>query len=238
MMKIKASLIAVMLTAIMAVTLSGCKPNGEGESSSSSTSSGSGTTIAKPIDDTPEQISAIKNAKIGDTITFNNYCVFVQEDGTKVYFADGAYAFVFNSVVVETRKAVNISDSNATIDEIIAQDSDFTGKKDIKYYFYNSKNEPVTYTSSARLTAEICYALVEVVDWTDEAKKQGKYYSYAFSYGDAPVKITSVYVANDENTSDTSSGTTSGDADTSNTSSATSDTSSNTSNTSSVTTSE
>lgn len=198
---------AIILAAMTILVSAGCSNNTKTEStpSGSTESTSSGTTIAKPYDDTPEQISAIKNAVIGDTIAFNEYCVFVQSDGTKVYFADGAYAFVYNSIVVETRKAVNVADSNATIDEILALDDDFKHKSELSYYFYNSDNQPVSYSGTNRLTAEIPYCLVEYVDWSDDKKTQGKYYSYAFSYGDAPVKITSVYIAKDKDNDESSS---------------------------------
>lgn len=202
---------AIILALAMTFAIAGCdnantestnKPTTSAtDSSGTSSTTTSGTTTAKPYDDTAEEIKAIKNARVGDTIVFNDYCVFVQADGTKVYYADGAYAFVFNTIVVETRKAINIADSNASIDEILELDDDFRLKTDVDYHFYNAKNEPVTYSSSSRLTNEIPYCLVEYVDWIDETKKQGHYYSYAFSYGDAPVKICSVYVEEDKNTS-------------------------------------
>lgn len=208
-MRIIRNLGAILLAATMLVAVAGCsntntestdKPTTSATDSSGTTSgdTSSGTTTAKPYDDTAEEIKAIKEARVGDTIVFNDYCVFVQSDGTKVYYADGAYAFVFNTIVVETRKAVNIADSNASIDEVLELDDDFRLKTDIEYYFYNADNEPVTYSGSSRLTSEIPYCLVEYVDWADEAKTQGHYYSYAFSYGDAPVKICSVYVAEED----------------------------------------
>lgn len=231
------NLVAIILSAIMLIAISGCSNNTPGNSTTPSEPTSSGTTTAVPAQTAEEQLSAIKNAKVGDTIAFNDYWIFTKPDGTKVYFADGAYAFVYNSLVVETRKSINVADSSASVREILDLDDDFKLKSDIDYYFYNSENTIVPYTADKPLTSEVTYCLAEYVDWTNEEKTQGYYYSYVFNYGDAPVKITSVYLADDKNTS--SSTTESGESNTSSatdvTSSAESDITSSTESTSSST---
>lgn len=212
---------AILMALITTMAIAGCSNSpaqtigdstSVSESNSDSSTTSSGTTTATPYDDAEEKIAAIKNARVGDTIAFNDYWLFTQSDGTKVYYADGAYAFVYNTVVIETRQAINVADGNASINDILELDDDFRLKTDLTYHFYNASDEPVSYSGDSRLTSEIKYCLVEYVDWTDEEKTQGYYYSYIFTYGDAPVKMCSVYVKPED--TENSSGTTTSESTT------------------------
>lgn len=208
----KKKIIAIISVATACImTFAGCS-NNSSSSDVSQSSTSSGTTSAVQYDDSADMVSAIKAARLGDTISFKDYVVFTQSDGTKVYFADGKYVFVVNETVIETREAISVAKSNSTIEDVLSCDKDFEDK-DVDYYFYNSDKSSVSYDASSPLTTEIPYAVAEFVDWYDDDKTTGTLYSYAFTYGDAPVKVVSVYQASSEE--DTSSGSSESSDDTS-----------------------
>lgn len=201
-MKFK-KLLVCLFSVCMIAAVAGCN-NTPASTSTAATEQTAETVDSLPNSNAPtatevdsgEKLNTILNAEIGDTLDFNDYRIYQKSDGTKIYFANGKYVFVFENKVIETRSAVTVKKSGSSIKEILELDPSFDISK-CKAYFYTASGDTVNWDIESHLTEEVTQALVEYVDWQDESETVGILHSYLFTYSDAPVSIKGVYSKTD-----------------------------------------
>ena len=151
-------------------------------------------TVAEELETAHKQ--TLLEAKLGDTIPFNDYCYSVA-NGCKSYYVTGRYVITVDNVVMQIREELEVADASTTIKSIIEKDSSFDLNA-AEISFYGSDGTATTADIESTVNATVTDCVIEQIEWLNEEKTYGAVQSYLFSYGYVPVKISGYYDATAE----------------------------------------